>query len=68
MSQRSYAVYLKGGAHFTLRATRYERSEDAITFYGADEQPLEETYIDPASVIAVIPSAPSREGSFPGVR
>lgn len=68
MSLRSYTVYLQGGGTFTLRATRYERSSSAVTFYNADGEVIPELFIEPDAVIAIVPSMETREGAFPAVR
>lgn len=69
MTQRTYTVYLSGGNSFTLKASRFEQTEEGIVFYGADDQPLEDTYIDASAVIAVIPpSSVSKQGQFPTVK
>jgi hypothetical protein len=66
MPQRIYTVYLQGGASFSIRAARFEVKKDGVVFFDADEKPLEDTYIDPSAVIAVIPPAPaSSRGVFP---
>ena len=69
MAQRTYTVYLRGGASFTLKAARFEQTADGIQFYGPDGEPVRDTYIDPSSVIAVIPPAtPEYNPAFPTVR
>lgn len=69
MKQHSYTVYLQGGASFTIKAVRFEQTAEGILFFGEDDQPLEDTYIDPAAVIAVVPpSSASTQGTFPTVK
>ena len=52
---RTYSVYLEGGAAFNIKAARFEATPEGVRFYGEDDQPLPDTYIDPKTVIAVLP-------------
>jgi hypothetical protein len=68
MAQRIYTVFLKGGASLTVRAARFEATEKGVFFYDGEGQPLEDTYIEPSSVIAVIPpGSTARERGFPSL-
>jgi hypothetical protein len=66
MALRTFTVYLEGGAAFTIKAARYDVTAEGVFFYGEADKPLVYTYINPASVIAVLPPAPTSEGSKAG--
>ena len=66
MALRTYSVYLEGGAAFNIKAARFEVGPEGVVFYLDNGQPLADTYIDPRSVIAVLPPTPTHEGSTTG--
>ena len=66
MALRTYTVYLEGGAAFSIKAVRFEATSDGVFFYGENDQPLKETFINPKSVIAILPPTPTPEGSNTG--
>lgn len=65
MALRTYTIYLEGGAALNIKAARFEVKNDGVVFYNDDDQPLENTYIDPQAVIAVIPPSSSASGGRP---
>ncbi len=68
MAMRTYTLYLRGGANLTIKAARFEKTKEGIVFFDEDDQPLNDTYIDPAEVIAVVPPAPvSSHMAFPSL-
>lgn len=66
MALRTYTVYLEGGAAFPLKAARFDVTSEGVFFYGENDQPLADTYIDHKSVIAVLPPTPTPEGAKTG--
>ena len=66
MALRTYTVYLEGGAGFTLKAARFDVTSEGVFFYDDNDLPLSETYIDPKSVIAILPPTPTPEGAKTG--
>ncbi|MFQ5568596.1 MAG: hypothetical protein ACE5G0_02910 [Rhodothermales bacterium] len=66
MAQRNYTVYLEGGAAFNIKAARFEVTQAGVFFYNEEGTPLGDTYIDPKSVMAVIPPSPLSGGSAAG--
>ncbi len=66
MALRTYTVYLAGGAVFPIKAARFDTTSEGVFFYGENDQSLVETYIDPKSVIAILPPTPTPEGSKTG--
>ena len=66
MALRTYTVYLEGGAAFTIKAVRFDVTSEGVFFYGENDHPLVDTYIDPKSVIAILPPTPTPEGSKTG--
>lgn len=68
MSLRTYTVYLEGGAVFSVKAARFAVTQQGVVFYREDNQPLDDTFINPPSVIAVLPpsSTPAAEGNKTG--
>ena len=59
MSMRNYTVYLAGGAALHIKAARFEVTDRGVFFYDEHDRPLEDTYIDPTAVRAVIPPTPA---------
>ena len=66
MALRTYTVYLEGGAAFSIKAVRFETTSDGVFFYGENDQPLKDTFINPKSVIAILPPTSTPEGSNTG--
>ena len=66
MALRTYTVYLEGGAAFTIKAARFDVTSEGVFFFTENDQPLADTYIDPKSVIAILPPTPTPEGSKTG--
>ena len=66
MALRTYTVYLEGGAAFPLKAARFDVTPEGVFFYDENDHPLVDTYIDPKSVIAVLPPTPTPEGGKTG--
>ena len=64
MSQRRYTVYLRGGAEFSLKAARFELKKDGVFFYDEEGKELEDTFIDPLSVVAVLPPEKTASAHF----
>ena len=65
MSMRTYTVYLEGGASLQVRAARFEARKDGVFFFDEADRPLEDTYINPSVVIAVVPpSSSTAKGAF----
>lgn len=65
MALRAYTVYLKGGGSFTIKAARFEVSDQGVVFYNENDRPIEDTYIDPQAVVAVLPPSPPATSRFP---
>ena len=66
MALRTYTVYLEGGAAFTIKAARFDVTSEGVFFYDENEHPLMDTFINPRSIIAVLPPTPTPEGSNTG--
>ena len=66
MALRTYTVYLEGGGAFPLKAARFEVTPEGVFFYDDQDDLLADTYIDPKSVIAILPPTPTPEGAKTG--
>ncbi len=66
MALRTYTVYLEGGAAFSLKASRFDVTSEGVFFFDEQNHPLVDTFIDPKSVIAVLPPTPTPEGGSAG--
>ena len=68
MALQTFHVYLRGGGSFALRAARFEARAGGIHFFGESDEPIPDTYVDPAEVIAVVPPNLHRQaGRFPTI-